>query len=78
VILATGACGRLGLPASGYLYGTYENPTNAGDGYSMAYHAGAELSGIECFQVNPLIKDYNGPACALTWYPPKGLATYAH
>ncbi|WP_201368517.1 FAD-binding protein, partial [Mycobacterium intracellulare] len=61
VILATGACGRLGLPASGYLYGTYENPTNAGDGYSMAYHAGAELSGIECFQVNPLIKDYNGP-----------------
>jgi len=64
VILCTGACGRLGLPASGYLYGTYENPTNAGDGYSMAYHAGAELSNIECFQINPLIKDYNGPACA--------------
>jgi succinate dehydrogenase/fumarate reductase flavoprotein subunit len=64
VLLCTGACGRLGLPASGYLYGTYENPTNAGDGYSMAYHAGAELSNIECFQINPLIKDYNGPACA--------------
>jgi succinate dehydrogenase/fumarate reductase flavoprotein subunit len=64
VILSTGACGRLGLPASGYLYGTYENPTNAGDGYAMAYRAGAELSGIECFQINPLIKDYNGPACA--------------
>lgn len=59
VILATGACGRLGLPASGYLYGTYENPTNAGDGYAMAYHAGAALTGIECFQINPLIKDYN-------------------
>jgi succinate dehydrogenase/fumarate reductase flavoprotein subunit/HEAT repeat protein len=69
VILATGASGRLGLPASGYLYGTYENPTNAGDGYSMAYHAGAELSGIECFQVNPLIKDYNGPACAYVANP---------
>lgn len=69
VVLATGACGRLGLPASGYLYGTYENPTNAGDGYSMAYHAGAELSGIECFQVNPLIKDYNGPACAYVANP---------
>ncbi|GAB3000775.1 fumarate reductase/succinate dehydrogenase flavoprotein subunit [Saccharothrix stipae] len=69
VVLATGACGRLGLPASGYLYGTYENPTNAGDGYSMAYHAGAELSGIECFQVNPLIKDYNGPACAYVGNP---------
>lgn len=36
VILSTGACGRLGLPASGYLYGTYENPTNAGDGYAIA------------------------------------------
>jgi HEAT repeat protein len=69
VILATGACGRLGLPASGYLYGTYENPTNAGDGYAMAFHAGAELSGIECFQVNPLIKDYNGPACAYVANP---------
>ncbi|MEU8171239.1 fumarate reductase/succinate dehydrogenase flavoprotein subunit [Microbispora hainanensis] len=69
VILAAGACGRLGLPSSGYLYGTYENPTNAGDGYAMAYHAGAELSGIECFQINPLIKDYNGPACAYVANP---------
>lgn len=78
VILATGACGRLGLPASGYLYGTYENPTNAGDGYSMAYHAGAELSGIECFQVNPLIKDYNGPACAYVANPFGGYQVNAH
>ncbi|WP_327351640.1 fumarate reductase/succinate dehydrogenase flavoprotein subunit [Streptomyces sp. NBC_01304] len=69
VVLATGACGRLGLPASGYLYGTYENPTNAGDGYAMAYHAGAALTGIECFQINPLIKDYNGPACAYVANP---------
>lgn len=69
VVLCTGASGRLGLPASGYLYGTYENPTNAGDGYSMAYHAGAELSNIECFQINPLIKDYNGPACAYVASP---------
>ena len=69
ILLCTGACGRLGLPASGYLYGTYENPTNAGDGYSMAYHAGAKLSNIECFQINPLIKDYNGPACAYVASP---------
>ena len=69
VVLSTGAAGRLGLPSSGYLFGTYENPTNAGDGYSMAYHAGAELSGIECFQINPLIKDYNGPACAYVTGP---------
>jgi succinate dehydrogenase/fumarate reductase flavoprotein subunit len=68
-LLATGAAGRLGLPSSGYLFGTYENPTNAGDGYSMAYHAGAELSGLECFQINPLLKDYNGPACAYVTGP---------
>ncbi|MEU0504568.1 fumarate reductase/succinate dehydrogenase flavoprotein subunit [Nocardia sp. NPDC005998] len=78
VILATGPSGRLGLPASGYLYGTYENPTNAGDGYSMAYHAGAELSGIECFQINPLIKDYNGPACAYVANPFGGYQVNAH
>lgn len=64
VILCMGAAGRLGLPASGYLFGTYENPTNSGDGYAMAYHAGAKLANLECFQINPLIKDYNGPACA--------------
>ena len=69
VVLCTGAAGRLGLPASGYLFGTYESPCNAGDGYSMAYHAGAELSGLECFQINPLIKDYNGPACAYVTGP---------
>ncbi|AZQ39592.1 fumarate reductase/succinate dehydrogenase flavoprotein subunit [Streptomyces cyaneochromogenes] len=78
VILATGACGRLGLPASGYLYGTYENPTNAGDGYAMAYHAGAELTGIECFQINPLIKDYNGPACAYVANPFGGYQVNRH
>ena len=69
VVLACGAAGRLGLPSSGYLMGTYENPTNAGDGYAMAYHAGAELANLECFQINPLIKDYNGPACAYVTGP---------
>jgi succinate dehydrogenase/fumarate reductase flavoprotein subunit len=69
VILCCGAAGRLGLPSSGYLMGTYENPTNAGDGYAMAYHAGAELANLECFQINPLIKDYNGPACAYVTGP---------
>jgi succinate dehydrogenase/fumarate reductase flavoprotein subunit len=69
VIVATGAAGRLGLPASGYLFGTYENPANCGDGHAMAYHAGAELTGLECFQINPLLKDYNGPACAYVTGP---------
>lgn len=46
VILSTGAAGRLGLPQSGYLFGTYENPANCGDGHAMAYHVGAELTGL--------------------------------
>ena len=78
VILCTGAAGRLGLPSSGYLFGTYENPTNAGDGYAMAYHAGAELSGLECYQINPLIKDYNGPACAYVTGPMGGYTANAN
>jgi succinate dehydrogenase/fumarate reductase flavoprotein subunit len=69
VILACGAAGRLGLPASGYLFGTYENAANCGDGYAMAYHAGAALANLECYQINPLIKDYNGPACAYVTGP---------
>lgn len=78
VILCCGAAGRIGLPASGYLFGTYENPTNAGDGYAMAYHAGAELANLECFQINPLIKDYNGPACAYVTGPFGGYTSNAH
>jgi succinate dehydrogenase/fumarate reductase flavoprotein subunit len=69
VILACGAAGRLGLPASGSLFGTYENAANCGDGYAMAFHAGAELANLECYQINPLIKDYNGPACAYVTGP---------
>ena len=64
VILCMGAAGRLGLPTSGYMFGTYENAANSGDGYAMAYHSGAKLANLECYQINPLIKDYNGPACA--------------
>jgi succinate dehydrogenase/fumarate reductase flavoprotein subunit len=77
VILAAGAAGRLGLPSSGYLFGTYENPANCGDGYAMAYHAGAELTNLECFQINPLIKDYNGPACAYVTGPLGGYTANA-
>ncbi|MCE8023751.1 fumarate reductase/succinate dehydrogenase flavoprotein subunit [Billgrantia aerodenitrificans] len=69
VIMATGAAGRIGLPTSGYLFGTYENPSNNGDGHAMAYHVGADLANLECFQINPLLKDYNGPACAYVTGP---------
>lgn len=76
-VISTGAAGRIGLPASGYLMGTYENPTNCGDGHAMAYHAGADLANLECFQINPLIKDYNGPACAYVTGPFGGFTSNA-
>lgn len=69
VVLTCGAAGRLGLPASGYLFGTYENAANCGDGHAMAYHVGAALANLECYQINPLIKDYNGPSCAYVTGP---------
>ena len=78
VIMCLGAAGRLGLPSSGYLYGTYENASNSGEGYSMAYHAGASLANLECFQINPLIKDYNGPACAYVAGPLGGYTANAN
>lgn len=77
VIMSLGAAGRLGLPTSGYLYGTYENASNSGEGYSMAYHAGAGLANLECYQINPLIKDYNGPACAYVAGPMGGYTANA-
>ncbi|MEK8050977.1 fumarate reductase/succinate dehydrogenase flavoprotein subunit [Ideonella sp. DXS22W] len=77
-VISTGAAGRLGLPSSGYLMGTYENPTNCGDGHAMAFHAGAALANLECFQINPLIKDYNGPACAYVTGPLGGYTANAH
>ncbi|KAF0805709.1 fumarate reductase/succinate dehydrogenase flavoprotein subunit [Alloalcanivorax xenomutans] len=77
VVMATGAAGRIGLPHSGYLFGTYENPANSGDGHAMAYHAGADLANLECYQVNPLLKDYNGPACAYVTGPLGGFTSNA-
>ena len=77
VVMCLGAAGRLGLPTSGYLYGTYENASNSGEGYAMAYHAGAGLANLECYQINPLIKDYNGPACAYVAGPMGGYTANA-
>ena len=69
VCLTTGAAGRMGLASSGYLAGCYEFPGNAGDGYSMAYEAGAELTNMECFQANSLLKDHQGPSCGYVAIP---------
>ena len=73
VILACGAAGRLGLPASGYLFGTYENPTNAGDGYAMAYHAGAELAGHRVLPDQPADQGLQRPGLRLRDRPVRRL-----
>ncbi len=65
-ILANGGCARFSLPNSGYLYGTFDYPGNAGDGYSLAYRAGAQLTGFEYTNCSPLIKDVNIPLLYIT------------
>lgn len=69
VCLTAGSAGRLGLPNSGYLAGTYEFPGNSGDGYALAYEAGAELVNMECFQASVKIADHMGPGCAYVAAP---------
>lgn len=61
VILCTGGQGRFALPDSGYLFGTFDCPYNAGEGYAMVYHAGGELVNMEYNDVSPMLKDYEGP-----------------
>ena len=36
------------MPRDGYLSGIYEFPGNTGDGFAMAYHAGAEMVITAC------------------------------
>lgn len=77
VILTAGAVGKFGLPRDGYLSGLYEFPGNTGEGFAMAYHAGANLVNLECFQTNLLMKDYNGPACGYVVIPRGGYGVNA-
>lgn len=63
ICLVAGPAGRMGLASSGYLSNTYEFPGNSGDGYSLAYDAGAELVNMECYQALTMLKDFQGPAC---------------
>ena len=66
VILSAGGQARFSLPNSGYLYGVFDYPGNTGDGYVMAFKAGAELTGMESTQRPVLIKDANMPLLAIT------------
>ena len=66
VIMSAGGTARFGLPNNGYLYGVYDFPGNTGDGYCLAYEAGAELSGFEYTLVYCIIKDINAPLLYIT------------
>jgi succinate dehydrogenase/fumarate reductase flavoprotein subunit len=66
VIVSSGGCARFGLPGNGYLYGVYDNPSNTGDGYNLAYRAGAELTGLEYTLHYYIIKDISSPLLYIT------------
>ena len=66
VILSAGGLARFSLPNSGYLYGTFDYPGNSGDGYAMAFRAGASVTGMEYSNRSMLIKDANMPLLAIT------------
>lgn len=66
VILCAGGQARFSLPNSGYLYGTFDFPGNSGDGFTMAFDAGACLTGMEYTHRPLLIKDANMPLLAIT------------
>jgi succinate dehydrogenase/fumarate reductase flavoprotein subunit len=66
VALTSGGTARFGLPNNGYLYGVYDFPGNTGDGYAMAYRAGAELTGFEYTLNYYIITDINAPLLYIT------------
>ncbi|HBW17035.1 MAG TPA: fumarate reductase/succinate dehydrogenase flavoprotein subunit [Desulfovibrio sp.] len=61
VIMCTGSQGRFGLPETGYLFGTFDCPYNAGEGWSMIYEAGGDLVNFEFLDHTALIRDFEGP-----------------
>jgi len=66
VVLAGGGAARFGLPDNGHLYGVYDCPANTGDAYSLAFKAGAELTGLECTASYVIVKDINCPLLHIT------------
>ena len=66
VIVTAGGTARFGLPNNGNLYGVYDYPGNTGDGYMLAYRAGAELSGFEYTLRYVIVKDVNSPLLSIT------------
>lgn len=69
VCITAGCAGRLGMSPSGYLSGLYEFPGNCGDGFALAYDAGAELANMEYIQASVKIVDHEGPGCSYVAAP---------
>ncbi len=65
VVLTAGGQARLTVPNTGYLYGTFDFPGNSGDGFAMAYRAGAEMIGMEFPGRIVIIKDLTCPLLAI-------------
>ena len=65
-IITNGGCSRFMMPHSGHPFGTYDYPGNTGDGWAMAYRAGAKLTGFEFTSNAPLIKDIACPLLYIT------------
>ncbi|MDD4732677.1 MAG: fumarate reductase/succinate dehydrogenase flavoprotein subunit [Desulfovibrio sp.] len=61
VLICTGSNGRFNLPDTGFLFGSFDCPFNAGEGLSMVYEAGGELCNMEHHIFSPMIKDFEGP-----------------
>ncbi len=59
VILTAGGTARFGQTTNGYPYGTFDFPGNTGEGYKMAYEAGAKMTGFEFTIVDYSVKDAN-------------------
>ncbi len=59
VILSSGGTARFGQTTNGYPYGTFDFPGNTGEGYRMAYNAGAKMTGFEYTIVDYSVKDIN-------------------
>ena len=64
VIIAAGSGARFGLPETGVLHAIFDCPACAGDSYSLAFRAGAELVNMECVKHYFTVRYFNGPGLA--------------
>jgi succinate dehydrogenase/fumarate reductase flavoprotein subunit len=64
VVIAAGSGARFGLPETGLRHAIFDCPACAGDSYSLAFRAGAELVNMECVKHYFTVRYFNGPGLA--------------